>query len=68
MQQMLLHGADTRVKDKTGMTLLHCATTNGHDEATRWLLNRTNVNAEDLSGKTALHNAAATGKDLVIKW
>ena len=62
------HGADVRVRDNMGMTLLHLASIDGLVDTARWLLDHgadTNAHWQNPFGSTSLH-LAAWNKNLEI--
>ena len=62
------HNADSGIKDRNGMTLLHLACRDGHKEFAEQLLQRgAEINLPDNEGRTAIHYAAMSGNEKLVE-
>ena len=71
VQFLLQKGADVRVQDKSGSSVLHYAAAKGQLQVLKYLLQdgagSTCLNVSDSLGRTPLHYAARCGKAVIVK-
>ena len=68
MEILLARGASFLDKDEDGLTMLHCAASEGHEDVVRLILGHAPwlANEQSWSGWTPLHSAAVMGHSQVV--
>lgn len=66
IQILLMHGADTNNIDKSGIPLLHQASSQGHHQLVGFLGVKMDVNGQDSNGMTPLHHACKQSHPKVV--